>query len=326
MDSYYDEEGNMIRHSKEDFFQMADVYKPLWPADQKVGSPVHLTLQVFHLESHASLTVHVNSLKPYKYNPDLVKSLVLDSDTKELVRIIAMSTIAEEEDLTENKTAAKVVLCKGDPGTGKTLTAEVVSELVGKPLYKIEAAHLGIDAETIEANLRTHLLRTEQWGAIMLIDEANSYIHARGQDPRQNAVVGVFLRLLDFYRGILFLTTNKTGPDGKSIDVDEAITQRCIAVIDYSIPSGKYAKQIWQVHSNLLSNEAFPIALTKEDLDFLESHCRLSGRGIRNLLRLTRTVCLYKEKQFSLDELRRCSRFTPLTTNERIDWEKTNEQ
>ena len=38
-----------------------------------------------------------------------------------------------------------------------------------------------------------------------------------------NAVVGVFLRVLEYFNGLLFLTTNRID------DIDEAIVSRCIA-------------------------------------------------------------------------------------------------
>ena len=45
-----------------------------------------------------------------------------------------------------------------------------------------------------------------------------------------NAVVGVFLRVLEYFNGLLFLTTNRVD------DIDEAIVSRCIALIRYHAP------------------------------------------------------------------------------------------
>ncbi len=43
-----------------------------------------------------------------------------------------------------------------------------------------------------------------------------------------NAVVGVFLRVLEYFNGLLFLTTNRID------DIDEAIVSRCIALIKFT--------------------------------------------------------------------------------------------
>jgi SpoVK/Ycf46/Vps4 family AAA+-type ATPase len=44
----------------------------------------------------------------------------------------------------------------------------------------------------------------------MLIDEADIFLEKRStEDIERNAVVGTFLRLLEYYDGVLFLTTNR---------------------------------------------------------------------------------------------------------------------
>lgn len=61
----------------------------------------------------------------------------------------------------------------GRPGTGKTLTAEAVSEMLKVPLYAIGAGELGVTASVLEDNLKDILSVAAQWGAVMLIDEAD---------------------------------------------------------------------------------------------------------------------------------------------------------
>lgn len=44
----------------------------------------------------------------------------------------------------------------------------------------------------------------------MLLDEADVFLERRvNNDIKRNAMVGVFLRLLEYHQGILFLTTNR---------------------------------------------------------------------------------------------------------------------
>lgn len=50
---------------------------------------------------------------------------------------------------------------------------------------------------------------SEAWGAIMLIDEADVYFERRGNNQLQrNSLVSAFLRSMEYYRGILFLTVS----------------------------------------------------------------------------------------------------------------------
>jgi len=69
----------------------------------------------------------------------------------------------------------------------------------------------------------------------MLIDEADVYIKRRQDDITMNAVVGVFLRVLEYFNGLLFLTTNRID------DIDEAIVSRCIALIRFYSPTQRRA-------------------------------------------------------------------------------------
>ena len=80
-----------------------------------------------------------------------------------------------------------------------------------------------VAAAAMEQALKDVLTRAQRWGAVMLIDEADVYIKRRDDDITMNAVVGVFLRVLEYFNGLLFLTTNRID------DIDEAIVSRCIA-------------------------------------------------------------------------------------------------
>jgi len=65
---------------------------------------------------------------------------------------------------------------------------------------------------------RLELLRlAHRWRAVLLLDEADVYLERwAAQDVLRNSLVSVFLRSLEYYRGIFFLTTNRVR------DFDEA--------------------------------------------------------------------------------------------------------
>ena len=134
------------------------------------------------------------------------------------------------DDIVAGKSGGTTVLCAGPPGVGKTLTAEVYSEIVRRPLYRVHSGQLGLNVAAMENALKDALMRAQRWGAVMLIDEADVYIKRREDDMTMNAVVGVFLRVLEYFNGLLFLTTNRID------DIDEAIVSRCIALISFHAP------------------------------------------------------------------------------------------
>lgn len=76
----------------------------------------------------------------------------------------------------------------------------------------LTSADVGITAEDVEKNLDANFKLAKKWGALLLIDEADIYLERRSEtDLTRNSLVAAFLRALEIYDGILFLTTNRTG-------------------------------------------------------------------------------------------------------------------
>jgi hypothetical protein len=105
-----------------------------------------------------------------------------------------------------------MLITLGAPGVGKTATAECIADLVEKPLYPITCGDLGSTAEDVEWNLKKHFTLASKWDCVMLLDEADVFLAKRRQaDLQRNSIVSVFLRMLEYYKGLLFLTTNRVG-------------------------------------------------------------------------------------------------------------------
>lgn len=115
-------------------------------------------------------------------------------------------------DFIEGKGRGLIVLLHGPPGVGKTSTAEAIAEKYGKPLLPITCGGLGLDAERVETALTRTFQLAQAWDCIVLLDEADVFLAQRDKkDLKRNALVSVFLRALEYYTGILFLTTNRIG-------------------------------------------------------------------------------------------------------------------
>lgn len=92
-------------------------------------------------------------------------------------------------------------------GTGKTLTAECVAEYQKRPLYAISCGDLGTDPERLEVKLKEVFNYAVAWKAILLLDEADIFLQERSiDDVNRNALVSIFLRELEYYDGILFVS------------------------------------------------------------------------------------------------------------------------
>lgn len=264
--------------------------------------PHHTKLYLFDLNDHKHIWVHISNIDIYEWKSDLKSKLVLPEIHHDLIEILAGDMGNVMEDVVDGKSGGTTILCKGEPGLGKTLTAEIYSEVIEKPLYKVHSGQLGISPTQIEEKLKYVLSNAERWGAICLIDEADIFLKQRGDDLTQNAIVAVFLRTLEYFSGMLFLTTNRSN------DIDDAILSRCIATIKYTRPDAESAKRIWKVL----------IEQYKADVDdkmieeLVKIFHEISGRDIKELLKLTIKYANGKNKKIDVNDFRICGVFRGL--------------
>lgn len=264
--------------------------------------PVHFYILMFHLDLHHYVWVHVDDMAPYAYQPELKDKLVLPPEQTDLIDILTAEMDVLMDDIVAGKSGGTTVLCAGPPGVGKTLTAEVYSEIIRRPLYRVHSGQLGLNVAEMEKTLKEVLTRAQRWGAVMLIDEADVYIKRRDDNITMNAVVGVFLRVLEYFNGLLFLTTNRVD------DIDEAIVSRCIALIRFHAPSRDDRYKIWGVMA-----AQFGLAVDAALLERLpEIFPQASGRDIKGLAKLVAKYCNQKQVAASEEVFRRCSMFRAL--------------
>jgi len=162
---------------------------------------------------------------------------------------------------------------------GKTLTAEAIAEMLHRPLYSVSMGELGTTPDALEAHLQDVLDLCVPWGALVLIDEAEMLLEARTKsDIVRNAMVCVMLRLLEYYQGVLFLTSNRVDA------LDPAFQSRVQCALRYEPLNTTSRRQIW---CNLLAARGIEpgTAGSCVDVDRLATH-ELNGRQIKNALQL----------------------------------------
>ena len=93
----------------------------------------------------------------------------------------------------------------------------------------------------MEAQLTQIFRIASHWGAILLLDEADVFLERRSsQELVRNGLVSVFLRKLEYCKGIMFLTTNRVA------QFDEAILSRIHLMLRYDDLNQAARTTIWK--------------------------------------------------------------------------------
>lgn len=145
-------------------------------------------------------------------------------------------------DFVKNKGEGRIFLLHGSPGVGKTCTAECAAELARRPLLALTNGDLGPGQHIggVENALNYFLTLGERFGALVLLDEADVYLEKRRtRDLHRNGLVSVFLRALEYYKGVLFLTTNRVEA------FDDAFTSRIHVALHYKRLGDEDRRRIW---------------------------------------------------------------------------------
>ncbi|KAL2835298.1 P-loop containing nucleoside triphosphate hydrolase protein [Aspergillus cavernicola] len=221
--------------------------------------------------------------RPIKWGHDTFELLVLDPIKKKLVHaLVTQHTNRGDhfDDIVAGKGKGLIGLLSGGPGCGKTLTAEAVSEETRRPLYSVSAGELGTNPADVDKRLTLILELSQRWNAILLFDEADVFLQARNDtDVVRNALVSIFLRQLEYYKGIMILTTNRIGI------FDPAFESRIHFSFFYPDLDFLSRRKIWKTFltRRLHETSAAPICVDDSQLDQL-ARTALNGRQIKNLV------------------------------------------
>jgi len=174
---------------------------------------------------------------------DAFQQLVLSPARKSLVHSLVRQHKARKDafdDVVQGKGKGLIGLLSGKPGSGKTLTAESISQLTRQPLYTVSAGELGEKPQEVDEKLTMILALAVAWDALVLIDEADVFLQTRDDNNiTRNALVSIFLRQLEYFEGILILTTNRIG------NIDPAFESRIHFSFHYPDLDFAARKQIW---------------------------------------------------------------------------------
>ncbi|KAF2437566.1 P-loop containing nucleoside triphosphate hydrolase protein [Karstenula rhodostoma CBS 690.94] len=241
-------------------------------------------LRGYSLKTKMWLNFFVNCVKEIDWQKDAFERLVLPKNQKELILGFTESQQkhrAAFDDVIEGKGRGMIILLCGPPGVGKTLTAESVAEEMKVPLYMMSAGDLGLDPRRIESKLHDILEMCTRWHSVLLLDEADVFLEERSlHELERNKLVSIFLRVLEYFEGTMFLTTNRVNT------FDPAFASRIHISINYKELSIASRRTVWK---NFLDNSPQDHVITTKELDEL-SRLSMNGRQIKNILKIARLL------------------------------------
>ncbi|KAK8101897.1 hypothetical protein PG999_012271 [Apiospora kogelbergensis] len=243
------------------------------------------------------------------------ESLVIPSKYKRMLKAVVENHAAcqsnqeaaygRDLDLLSGKGRGLIILLYGPPGVGK-----------------------------IQANLESHFRLAHRWNCVLLLDEADVYLVTRDiTDLKRNGIVSVFLRTLEYYSGILFLTSNREG------SIDEAFKSRIHMAFHYKRINKQGNVKIWEnmltriEENNNGSDKRLPIKFDREkliawakrhfdkhDLDSSEdpkASGTWNGRQIRNAFQTAIALAAYER----LEDIKKHNK-TPEQALKKVKWRK----
>jgi SpoVK/Ycf46/Vps4 family AAA+-type ATPase len=171
-------------------------------------------------------------------------------------------------------------LFHGPSGTGKTLTASLIGNQVGKDVYRIDLSSVVSKyiGET-EKNLEKIFEKASYMDCILFFDEADALFGKRtsisdAHDRYANQEVSYLLQRVEEFPGLVILASNFKS------NMDDAFLRRFQSIIHFPMPEAPERQRLWE---QSFSKKSKP----EKDVDFAEiaKKYKLAGGSIINVVR-----------------------------------------
>jgi SpoVK/Ycf46/Vps4 family AAA+-type ATPase len=176
-----------------------------------------------------------------------------------------------------------------------------VAEATEKALLTATIGELNQDniPSRFESRLKQILQYATIWKAVVLLDEADVFLEGRseaaGVATEHNALVAVFLKHLEYFSGIVFLTSNRV------IVFDKAMNSRIHLALEYQAPNHDMRRRIWTDCLSAIPADEIDLDI-EEDVDKVLRE-EINGREITNCVSTARTLARFKGVKLAVTHL-----------------------
>lgn len=236
----------------------------------------------------------INTYKPRWTMEDIYLE---EASKKQILTALTMSKYKEklfdEWGLKSSVKSGRAVVLNffGSPGTGKSMTAEAIASYLNREVFSVNYSQLESKyvGETPK-NIKKAFERAKENNAVLIFDEADSFLGKRLTNVSQSADYGVnitrsvMLLELENFDGVVIFTTNLIS------NYDEAFKRRILASVEFKLPDEKGREAIWTFH---LPDK---LPLDKEiNAEFLaKKYDKVSGADIKDIVLYAAVLCLQR--------------------------------
>lgn len=254
----------------------------------------------------------VEIIKPELRLRDLIIS---DSNMSHFEKLISYTKGANELNYKFLQKASKqkgtVILMSGPPGTGKTMSAEVLASELGRDLWicsisEMQSKYVGESERKIESLFRT----AQAANCVLLLDECDAFLRSRDflTHNHDSKIVNLLLMLINDFSGVLVMTTNFAS------SLDSAFSRRINSKLVLDLPTLNERVKI-------LRSILEPDAPLEENINFenIVKDLNLSGGLIKNGVERAFMTMIGRGEKFMSEKLLRDSMNEVLKENSIIE-------
>ena len=244
-----------------------------------------LTEEIIHQECMLLMMDNAMGTLKSEKTPQTLEELKLPQIQKDIIRhIVSHITyryqVYDEWKLEKKYPYGKTVsaLFTGPPGTGKTMAAHVIANMLRLPLYTVDLSQV-VDKYIGETQKRLEeiFVAAEKSSSILFFDEADAIFGKRSEvsdskDRYANAEVAYILQRMEQYDGVVIMASNLQK------NIDEAFMRRIRYLVHFEMPEEDVRKELWK---GCFTKET---PMENIDFDFLAKTFEFSGGSIKNVV------------------------------------------